>query len=545
MPWDAASPPISSPRAVGPRRRLRPFDALLLASLLLPGLLFAVIAVRDRHQTLGAARRELLVRLDTLHGHAEKVFQFQALAIGAADELLRGLTEAAILTDQAAHHAHLAALRQHAGAEIGLVVFGADGRPLAEAEQPAPRRAFDVSDRAYFAAHRDDPATGPRIATPLRSRADGWPFFFVTRRRSTPEGGFAGILAAGIRQQSLIDYWDQAAPEPASVVTLFLRDGTVLARRPGIDPDLRPRLAPDSAIMRAVAEAREHEVVVGVSPLDGVERLIAYRGIGRFPEVAIAHGVALDAALAPWRRRVLVYGGFALAAAGALFGLALLARRRADALHALNAALEDRVAAGTAESRASEARVRLLAAEVDHRAKNLLAVVQATLRLTPKHDAAAYARAVEGRIAALARAQTLLSAEHWRGADLRALLQAELAPFLPAAGGAGPRVELGGPAVTVPAHAVQPLAMAAHELATNAVKHGALSVPGGHVAVSWRVLPGGAVSLRWAEAGGPKLAVAPARRGFGSRVLDQVVRGQLGGRLEMPGSRPAWPARSR
>jgi two-component sensor histidine kinase len=180
--------------------------------------------------------------------------------------------------------------------------------------------------------------------------------------------------------------------------------------------------------------------------------------------------------------------------------------------------------------KAAEERQALLAREVDHRAKNALAVVQAALRLTPKTDIASYAAAVEGRVAALARAQTLLAEESWNGAGLRALLAGELAPFL-----GGQRVDLDGPPVVLPAGTAQPLAMAVHELATNALKHGALSVPGGRVAVSWRFEGGapGVLRLRWAETGGPPVAGPPVRRGFGSRVLDATVRGQLGGTVSL------------
>ncbi len=180
------------------------------------------------------------------------------------------------------------------------------------------------------------------------------------------------------------------------------------------------------------------------------------------------------------------------------------------------------------ERRRAEERLLLLAREVDHRAKNALAVVQATLRLTPRDEAASFARAVEGRVAALARAQTLLAADRWSGAELRALVEGELAPFL----GAGQRVELDGPRVTLPPGVTQPLAMAVHELATNAVKHGALSAPDGRVAVTWR-LEGEMLRLRWAERGGPVVPGPPARRGFGSRVLEGTVRGQLGGTVSV------------
>jgi PAS domain S-box-containing protein len=182
--------------------------------------------------------------------------------------------------------------------------------------------------------------------------------------------------------------------------------------------------------------------------------------------------------------------------------------------------------------KAAEERQALLAREVDHRAKNALAVVQSLVRLTPARDPATLKRAIEGRISALARAQTLLSQVRWHGADLQALLAGELAPFL-----GEQRVELDGPSVALPPGAAQPLAMAAHELATNAVKHGALSVPTGRLSVSWRVKRGmGGVPLLqvcWVETSGPPIAATPERRGFGSRVLDGTIRSQLAGELSL------------
>jgi PAS domain S-box-containing protein len=191
-----------------------------------------------------------------------------------------------------------------------------------------------------------------------------------------------------------------------------------------------------------------------------------------------------------------------------------------------------------AEKAAAE-RQALLAREVNHRATNALTVVLAALRLTPRHDADAYARAVEGRVAALARAHTLLAEGAWQDAALRPLLEAELAAFRPAAEkpseGAGrpvPSVALDGPALRLKPAAAQAVAMALHELATNAVKHGALSETDGSVGVIWRVDEGaGLLRLRWEENGGPQVPGAPARRGFGSRVIEATVRDQLGGEV--------------
>ncbi len=186
------------------------------------------------------------------------------------------------------------------------------------------------------------------------------------------------------------------------------------------------------------------------------------------------------------------------------------------------------------ERREADERQMLLAREVDHRAKNALAVVLATLRLTPMGDPRAYAAAVEGRVAALARAHTLLAERRWAGTDLADVVHGELRPFLaPASGSAGPWARIKGPPLMLAARATQPLSMALHELATNAVKHGALSVPTGQVTVTWDIDPEAAtLRLRWVEIGGPAITGPPQRQGFGSRVMRGTLVDQLGGQHE-------------
>jgi len=165
------------------------------------------------------------------------------------------------------------------------------------------------------------------------------------------------------------------------------------------------------------------------------------------------------------------------------------------------------------ERKRAEDRQALLMREVDHRAKNALAVALSLVRLAPRDDAGRFAAGVEGRIAAMARAHSLLAKERWGGADLRSLAEGELAAH------AG-RVRFAGPPVRLAAEAAQPFAMLLHELATNAAKHGALSAPGGAVDLEWDLGgEGGGLRLCWREAGGPPLAGAPARKGFGSRLV--------------------------
>ena len=165
----------------------------------------------------------------------------------------------------------------------------------------------------------------------------------------------------------------------------------------------------------------------------------------------------------------------------------------------------------------------LLAREVDHRARNTLAVIQSIIRLTRAKSVDDYVHAVEGRIKALARAHTLLSDSRWRGADLATLVAEELAPYR-----AGDKIRCGGPDVSLQPATAQGLALALHELATNAAKHGGLSSPAGKVTLEWE-LESEALTLHWSETGGPPVA-EPSSHSFGLKVIAASIEQQLDGK---------------
>jgi PAS domain S-box-containing protein len=180
------------------------------------------------------------------------------------------------------------------------------------------------------------------------------------------------------------------------------------------------------------------------------------------------------------------------------------------------------------EQRENEERLRLLMREVDHRANNLLTVVQSLVHLSRAADVEDYRAVIGGRIQALSRAHQLLSEARWAGADLRRLVEEELRPYGLEERG---RIRIVGVPVSLSPARAQALGLCLHELATNAAKHGALSRPEGKVAVEWRC-EDEVLALRWTERGGPKV-MAPRRTGFGATLLARSLGGPLGGEVAL------------
>ena len=176
------------------------------------------------------------------------------------------------------------------------------------------------------------------------------------------------------------------------------------------------------------------------------------------------------------------------------------------------------------ERKRADERQSFLAQEVDHRARNVLAVVQSILRLTKAHAVDAYVAAVEGRIKALSHAHMLLSESRWEGADLGRLVAEELEPYKI---GDARVVSMGGPETILDPRRAQTLALAVHELATNAAKYGALSTSSGMIKLTWRTSED-ELTIEWLESGGPEVR-APDTQGYGTRVIRASLE-QLGGR---------------
>lgn len=181
------------------------------------------------------------------------------------------------------------------------------------------------------------------------------------------------------------------------------------------------------------------------------------------------------------------------------------------------------------EQKADEERHLRLMREIDHRAKNALAIAHAIVKLSSGDTIEGYRSVVEGRIAALSRAHMLLADHGWKGSDLRVIINGEIA----AHGAEIERVRLQGEAVQITPSLGQPLGLLFNELFSNARKFGALSDEGaGFLAISWRSAPDGSIEIDWDEAGLSSVS-PPAARGFGLTVTERIVRQQLGGAIEI------------
>lgn len=171
-----------------------------------------------------------------------------------------------------------------------------------------------------------------------------------------------------------------------------------------------------------------------------------------------------------------------------------------------------------------EERQKLLMAELNHRVRNNLATIQAIARLTARSNAskAEYVESLQGRISCMSRIHSLLTRERWQGANLQDIVRDELSTYSRLDG-----VNFDGPMITLGTRHALDLALVIHELSTNAVKHGALSAPGGKLTIDWRYeLVGGAphLKLRWEESDGPKVT-APARKGYGIYMIESALSG--------------------
>lgn len=184
------------------------------------------------------------------------------------------------------------------------------------------------------------------------------------------------------------------------------------------------------------------------------------------------------------------------------------------------------------ERRDREEREKLILNEMNHRAKNVLAVVQVLARQTAKQNPEDYVAQLEDRIAGLSASHDVLVQNSWKDVPFDELIKSQLGHFEHLLGN---RITISGPPTRIKATAAQGFGLALHELATNAAKYGALSTNSGCVAINWLEVDGDdgrCLRLTWLESGGPEV-VAPAKRGFGSLMIERILAAQFGCKVDL------------
>jgi two-component sensor histidine kinase len=542
----------------------RLYGLALLA--ILPALAIqAYSGVRAYQQREAEARDEVLRLAQYAAGELDRIIETNRTLLQAMAEL-----PAVRNKDEAGCRAYAAALAADYPAYAGLGVIDRDGDLLCAS---LPPRADDPStvrpNFSGWALFKEVRASGRFTVSTLvlgvRSRR---PVLPLTLPLKDGNGRFDGVASSGIDLGWLADYFAGKPLPPGGSLSIVDRNGTFLLRLPAlagivgtpIRDDLRPLLAAEAP---GTGEARG---------LDGVERLFGY-----IPPRASANGLFIAVAIGKEEaiagiKRAAIRDGALLVLAVALALLAAWAagqrfvrqpilhlaemaerwrsgdlaarssfRNRRSELGRLGTALDAMVDALQRHEQALIATIKdrdhalrrqyLLANEMNHRVKNTLTVVQSIAYQTlggrtPESET------LLDRLLALAQAHDLLTRESWEGARLGDVVTAATLPFQ----GESDRIALDGrdaSRIWLAPQTALALALGLHELATNAAKYGALSVPGGRVTIDWRVEDGPAdrwLTLVWRETGGPPVA-APQRRGFGSRLLERGL-GTLKATLE-------------
>ena len=194
-----------------------------------------------------------------------------------------------------------------------------------------------------------------------------------------------------------------------------------------------------------------------------------------------------------------------------------------------------RVVQDVTERKEAEERQKLLIDELNHRVKNTLATVQSLATQTARgtDSPEEFRQAFEGRLIALSQAHDQLTRRHWKSADLRDIVQGATAPHLARSQESQDQIAIEGEPITLIPRVALTLALALHELTTNAAKYGALSMPTGRIEVSWRVerrlSQPFLLALEWRERGGPPVT-KPSRQGFGTRFIEGSVASELRGK---------------
>jgi two-component system, NtrC family, sensor kinase len=312
----------------------RPLRILLVASIVLPILIFSGVSWIGYREYFSDAQRRLETTTGEVYEHAAKVFETFELTARYTDELFDDVTDTQILADEAQYHGRLKAVVDMLPQLRDILVIDSNGHPVVSATFFPAQHDLDLSDRPFFSGLKNDPARTSFISDLFASRLADRRLFVISRHRVlNGSSGFNGIVTTGIAPEYFIDYYARLPIGEGGVFALMRGDGSELARYPQRE-DTPPH--PGQTLFgQAIKSSPEQGSVIAVSPVDGIERMLSYRRLPR-QDVYVAVAVPTRTIVHDWilgMSRHLLFGVPATLAMVALAWVALIRTRRESVAH--------------------------------------------------------------------------------------------------------------------------------------------------------------------------------------------------------------------
>src|SRR5713226_9400613 len=312
---------------------VRVLQLMMVASLVLPAVLFAWASWLNYRHEYAIADERIERSLDILHEHTLKVFQTVERAIAEVDEIVRGMPDETVRSDQSRLHDRLKRIVDALPQLRAIFLVDRDGQPLLSSQLAQVPADFDVRNRSFFSVHLSGHA-GTYVSEVIAPQLTGFgmPFFVLSRRRPSADGSFNGIAAVAVLPQYFEEFYALIGHSPGSLYSLIRDDGKFLARYPQLR-DRSRRLESGSALHKAIAEGWERVIyTIPHSQLDAAERRIGFRKLEGFPVYVVA-GIDASAIRAEWRATMSGHLVFGLPATFFLLLIIWIALQRTRRLH--------------------------------------------------------------------------------------------------------------------------------------------------------------------------------------------------------------------